>query len=183
MEARPEDVSFADGKYSVAGTDKSVGFGDVALTAYVPHNYPADLEPGMDFSSFYDPANFTYPFGAHIAVVEVDRATGKVDLVDFVAVDDVGNFAKANFGSAGDADRNLGKVVSGIGLPLRSYNKGSAFTVDRASRHINGRASYGIGQVLKTQIAGGLLDMKVPQTRDGYLPKQDEIPPVLAAAE
>ena len=58
---------------------------------YVPHDYPAGLEPGMDFSSFYDPANFTYPFGAHIAVVEVDIETGKVDLKRFVAVDDVGN--------------------------------------------------------------------------------------------
>lgn len=66
-------------------------FGDVALTAYVPHVYPQGLEPGLDFASFYDPANFTYPFGCHIAVVEVDKDTGKVRLQRFIAVDDVGN--------------------------------------------------------------------------------------------
>lgn len=91
LEANPDDLEYAGGAWTVKGTDKSVGFGDVALTAYVPHNYPADLEPGLDFSSFYDPANFTYPFGAHIAIVEVDPDTGKVDLKRFIACDDVGN--------------------------------------------------------------------------------------------
>ncbi len=114
MEARPEDVSFADGKWSVAGTDKSIAFGDVALTAYVPHNYPPDLEPGMDFSSFYDPTNFTYPFGAHIAVVEVDKDTGKVDLKRFVAVDDVGNIINPMIVEG----QIHGGVVQGIGQAL-----------------------------------------------------------------
>ncbi len=91
LEASAEDLEFAEGKWTVKGTDKSIGFGDVALTAYVPHDYPEGLEPGLDFSSFYDPANFTYPFGAHIAVVEVDAETGAVKLKRFIAVDDVGN--------------------------------------------------------------------------------------------
>ena len=91
LECSADDLDFADGKWTVKGTDKSIGFGDVALTAYVPHVYPANLEPGLDFSSFYDPANFTYPFGCHIAVVEVDAETGKVTIKRFVAVDDVGN--------------------------------------------------------------------------------------------
>lgn len=91
LEAAEEDLNYAEGKWTVKGSDKSISFGDVALTAYVPHDYPEGLEPGMDFSSFYDPANFTYPFGAHIAVVEVDKDTGKVDLKRFIAVDDVGN--------------------------------------------------------------------------------------------
>ena len=91
LEASPEDLEYAGGKWTVKGTEKSVGFGDVSLTAYVPHNYPEGLEPGMDFSSFYDPANFTYPFGAHIAIVEIDSDTGKVSLKRFIAVDDVGN--------------------------------------------------------------------------------------------
>jgi aerobic carbon-monoxide dehydrogenase large subunit len=91
LEANEEDLEFAEGAWKVKGTDKSIGFGDVALTAYVPHDYPAGVEPGLDFSSFYDPANFTYPFGCHIAVVEVDPETGKVDLKRFVACDDVGN--------------------------------------------------------------------------------------------
>lgn len=91
LECSADDLDFADGKWTVKGTNKSIGFGDVALTAYVPHVYPANLEPGLDFSSFYDPANFTYPFGCHIAVVEVDAETGKVTIKRFVAVDDVGN--------------------------------------------------------------------------------------------
>ena len=91
LEAATDDLEFAEGKWTVKGTDKSIAFGDVSLTAYVPHNYPEGEEPGLDFSSFYDPANFTFPFGAHIAIVEVDKDTGKVTLKRFIAVDDVGN--------------------------------------------------------------------------------------------
>ena len=91
LESSVEDLEYAGGKWTVKGTDKSIGFGDIALTAYVPHDYPQGLEPGLDFSSFYDPANFTYPFGCHVAIVEVDGDTGKVSLKRFIAVDDVGN--------------------------------------------------------------------------------------------
>jgi aerobic carbon-monoxide dehydrogenase large subunit len=91
LECSVDDLTYAEGKWTVNGTDKSIGFGDVSLTAYIPHNYPAGLEPGLDFSSFYDPANFTYPFGCHIAIVEVDIETGKVKVNRFIAVDDVGN--------------------------------------------------------------------------------------------
>ena len=76
LEAAEADVEFADGKFSVAGTDRSKSFGEVALTAYVPHNYPEDLEPGLDETAFYDPKNFTYPSGAHIAEIEIDPETG-----------------------------------------------------------------------------------------------------------
>jgi carbon-monoxide dehydrogenase large subunit len=91
LEAAEEDLEYGGGKWTVKGTDKSISFGDVALTAYVPHDYPQGLEPGLDFSSFYDPANFTYPYGTHIAVVEVDPDTGSVKLKRFIACDDVGN--------------------------------------------------------------------------------------------
>jgi len=91
LEASVEDLEYAEGKWTVKGTEKSVAFGDVSLTAYVPHNYPEGLEPGLDFSSFYDPTNFTYPFGCHVAIVEIDKETGKVKLKRFIAVDDVGN--------------------------------------------------------------------------------------------
>jgi carbon-monoxide dehydrogenase large subunit len=91
LEASEEDLEYAGGQWTVKGTDRSIGFGDVALTAYVPHNYPEGLEPGLEFTSFYDPANFTFPYGAHIAMVEVDPETGKVDLKRYVACDDVGN--------------------------------------------------------------------------------------------
>jgi len=91
LEAAEADVEFKDGKFSVAGTDRSKSFGEVALTAYVPHNFPHDeLEPGLDETAFYDPKNFTYPSGAHIAEVEIDLETGQVAVVNFTASDDFG---------------------------------------------------------------------------------------------
>ena len=114
LEASAEDLDFADGKWTVKGTDKSVAFGDVSLTAYVPHNYPEGLEPGLDETSFYDPANFTYPFGAYMAVVEVDPDTGKVDLKRFIACDDVGNVVNPMI-----VDGQIhGGVAQGIGQAL-----------------------------------------------------------------
>ena len=92
LECSPDDLEFANGSWTVKGTDKSVGFGEVALKAYVPHNpYPENEEPGLDFASFYDPANFVYPFGAHICVVEVDKDTGEVKVTRYITVDDAGN--------------------------------------------------------------------------------------------
>ncbi|MEM9392840.1 MAG: xanthine dehydrogenase family protein molybdopterin-binding subunit [Pseudomonadota bacterium] len=92
LEASEADIELADGQFSVAGTDKSVAWGDVTLAAYVPHNYPLeDIEPGLEETAFYDPSNFTYPAGAYICEVEVDPDTGKVDIVGFVAADDFGN--------------------------------------------------------------------------------------------
>src|SRR6478609_4661167 len=84
MEVSDTDVEFKDGKFSVKGTDKNVPFAQVALTAYVPHNYPLDkLEPGLDETAFYDPTNFTYPAGTHICEVEVDKATGQTTIASF----------------------------------------------------------------------------------------------------
>ena len=92
MEASVEDVEFNEGKFAIAGTDKEKAFGEIALAAYVPHNYPHEtLEPGLEESAFYDPLNFTYPSGAHIAEVEIDPATGVVKVVDWAACDDFGN--------------------------------------------------------------------------------------------
>ena len=90
LEAAEADVEFADGNFTVAGTDRSKSFGEVALTAYVPHNYPEDLEPGLDETAFYDPKNFTYPSGAHIAEIEIDPETGRLTIVRFTASDDFG---------------------------------------------------------------------------------------------
>ncbi|NDH31378.1 MAG: xanthine dehydrogenase family protein molybdopterin-binding subunit, partial [Betaproteobacteria bacterium] len=74
------------------GTDKSLPFAQIALTAYVPHNYPLDkLEPGLNENAFYDPTNFTYPSGSYICEVEVDPDTGVVKVDRFTAVDDFGN--------------------------------------------------------------------------------------------
>jgi carbon-monoxide dehydrogenase large subunit len=91
LEASEEDVEFVDGQLRVAGTDRAVTFADVALAAYVPHNYPLDvLEPGLEETAFYDPKNFTYPAGCHICEVEVDPDTGVVEIDRFTAADDFG---------------------------------------------------------------------------------------------
>jgi carbon-monoxide dehydrogenase large subunit len=92
LEAAPDDIEYTGGQFQVKGVPgKAVPFGAVALTAYVPHNYPEGLEPGLEETSFYDPSNFCFPFGAHACVVEVERDTGKVKILRYVAVDDVGN--------------------------------------------------------------------------------------------
>ena len=92
LEASETDIELKDGAFSVAGTDKSVAWGDVTLAAYVPHNYPLeDIEPGLEETAFYDPANFTYPSGAYACEVEVDPETGKVSIERFSAADDFGN--------------------------------------------------------------------------------------------
>ena len=91
VEASAEDIEFANGQFTVAGTDKSVSIGEVAFAAYVPHNYPLEeLEPGLDETAFFDPLNFTFPSGTHIAEVEIDPDTGVVTLLNWVAVDDFG---------------------------------------------------------------------------------------------
>lgn len=92
MEAAEEDIQFENGAYTVKGTDKSKSFGEIALTAYVPHKYPIEeLEPGLEETAFYDPKNFTYPSGAYICEVEIDPRTGETQIVSFVAADDFGN--------------------------------------------------------------------------------------------
>jgi len=92
LEASETDIELKDGAFSVAGTDKSVAWGDVTLAAYVPHNYPLeDIEPGLEETAFYDPSNFTYPSGAYACEVEVDPDTGKVSIERFAAADDFGN--------------------------------------------------------------------------------------------
>ncbi len=92
LEAAEADIELKDGQFSVAGTDKSVAWGEVCLAAYVPHNYPlTELEPGLEETAFYDPSNFTYPAGAYACEVELDPETGKVTIERFAAADDFGN--------------------------------------------------------------------------------------------
>ena len=92
LEAAESDIDFKDGKFTVAGTDRSKAFGEISLAAYVPHNYPLEsLEPGLNETAFYDPANFTFPAGTHICEVEIDPDTGVVSIVNFSACDDFGN--------------------------------------------------------------------------------------------
>jgi aerobic carbon-monoxide dehydrogenase large subunit len=91
LEAAVEDIDYADGKFFVRGfPDKHKTIQDIALLANVAWNLPAGMEAGLEATSFYDPPNFVFPFGTHIAVVEVDAETGRVDLKRYVAVDDCG---------------------------------------------------------------------------------------------
>ncbi|WP_027891890.1 xanthine dehydrogenase family protein molybdopterin-binding subunit [Calidithermus chliarophilus] len=92
LEAAPEDMVFENGKAYVKGSpDKAKTLAEVALQASLAYSLPSGVEPFLDETTYYDPPNCTFPFGTHIAIVEVDTDTGKVDLKRYVAVDDVGN--------------------------------------------------------------------------------------------
>ncbi len=115
MEASDADVEFANGEFTVKGTDKKVAFGQVALTAYVPHNYPLDkLEPGLNETAFYDPTNFTFPAGTYICEVEIDPATGVTRVDKFTAVDDFGTIINPMIVEG----QVHGGLVQGIGQAL-----------------------------------------------------------------
>jgi carbon-monoxide dehydrogenase large subunit len=91
IEAAPEDIEYADGRFFVRGAPtRAKTIQDIALMANVAWNLPPGMEAGLEATSFYDPPNFVYPFGAHVAVVEVDGETGAVALKRYVAVDDCG---------------------------------------------------------------------------------------------
>jgi carbon-monoxide dehydrogenase large subunit len=91
LEAREDDLDFEGGTFSVKGTpDKSVPLAGIAFAAFTAHDLPEGVEPNLEASCTYDPPNFSWPFGTHIAVVEVDTETGGVDLQRYVAVDDCG---------------------------------------------------------------------------------------------
>ena len=91
LEAAEGDIVFKDGKFTVAGTDKSAAWGDVTLNAYIAHKFSGqELEPGLKEGAFYDPVNFTFPAGCHICEVEIDPETGESEIVAWTAVDDFG---------------------------------------------------------------------------------------------
>jgi carbon-monoxide dehydrogenase large subunit len=92
LEVAEEDLEFAGGSFSVRGSpDRAMPLAAVAFEAFTAHNLPDGLEPNLEASSHFDPPNFTFPFGTHVAVVEVDTETGRVDLRAYIAVDDCGN--------------------------------------------------------------------------------------------
>ena len=90
LETAESDLAFADGKFTVAGTDRAVALVDVAKNAYAIGKIPRGMEPGLDESGTYDGGAATYPNGCHVCEVEIDEATGKVEIVRYVAVDEVG---------------------------------------------------------------------------------------------
>ncbi len=92
LEANPDDMVYEHGRVYVKGSpDRAKTLAEIALQASVAYDLPEGMEPFLDETSYYDPPNCTFPFGTHIAIVEVDPDTGIVDLKRYVAVDDCGN--------------------------------------------------------------------------------------------
>jgi carbon-monoxide dehydrogenase large subunit len=116
LEASEQDIEFKNGAFTVAGTDRSKSFGEIAGAAYTPPpSYPLEtLEPGLEETAFYDPVNFTYPGGAHVAEVEVDPDTGVTTLMAYTAVDDVGTVLNPMIVEG----QVHGGVVQGVGQAL-----------------------------------------------------------------
>ena len=90
LECAEEDLDWTPGTFTVKGTDKSLDIKSLGFAAWTAHNLPDGMEPGLTATDLYDPPNFSWPAGAHACVVEVDTETGAVEIVDYVAVDDVG---------------------------------------------------------------------------------------------
>jgi carbon-monoxide dehydrogenase large subunit len=121
--------------------EREIPFGDVALAAYAAKNIPPNMEPGLEATSFFDPQNFTWPFGAHICVVEIDEATGQTKVKKYLAVDDIGNVINPMI-----VDGMVhGGITQGIGQALQ---EGAVYTDD--------------GQLL----TGSMLDYAVPTAED-----------------
>ncbi len=92
LEAAPDDIVFEDGAFRVKGSPESAKtMSELALAAHLGYNLPEGMEPTLEATTFYDPPNCTFPFGTHVCVVEVDRETGEISFLRYVAVDDVGN--------------------------------------------------------------------------------------------
>jgi carbon-monoxide dehydrogenase large subunit len=141
LEAAPADIEFAAGEFRVAGTDRSLGFGEVARAAYAPHRYPLEsLEPGLDENAFYDPSNFAFSNGVHVCELEVDPETGTTEIVAYHAVDDVGTVINPMIVEG----QIHGGLAQGIGQALAET------------------AAYREGQLL----AGSFMDYALPRAGD-----------------
>jgi carbon-monoxide dehydrogenase large subunit len=93
LESTPDEIEFGIGNLIVKGDSagRSIKFTDVVAVAYNAKNLPPGLEPGLEATRFFEPSNFTFPFGTHVCVVEIDAETGEPKLTKYVAVDDCGN--------------------------------------------------------------------------------------------
>ena len=92
LEANPDDLEFESGRFGVKGSpDKGLLIQEIAYGAFTAHNLPDGMEPNINEQMVFDPPNFAFPFGTHVAVVEVDETTGETTLIDYIAVDDCGN--------------------------------------------------------------------------------------------
>ncbi len=124
MEVGAGDVSFADGKFSVAGTDRSVTLKQVAAAAFVPARLPKGLPPGLIESATYSPEQSTYPNGCHVCEVEVDPETGAVELKSYLVVDDVGTVINP-LTLAGQIHGGVAQGVGQILMEQVAYQAGS----------------------------------------------------------
>ncbi|MGI9083800.1 MAG: xanthine dehydrogenase family protein molybdopterin-binding subunit [Aeromicrobium sp.] len=91
LEANPDDLEFAGGQFTVKGTDQAMALGEIALATFAAHNLPDGFEPSLDSDATFDPENFSFPHGTHLAAMEVDTETGEVKVRKYVCVDDIGN--------------------------------------------------------------------------------------------
>ncbi|MDA0637508.1 xanthine dehydrogenase family protein molybdopterin-binding subunit [Nonomuraea sp. MCN248] len=90
LECAPDDLEFAGGAFTVKGTDSRTTIQELALAAFAAHNLPEGAEARLDSDATFDPVNYSFPHGTHLAAVEVDTETGQVRVRSYVAVDDVG---------------------------------------------------------------------------------------------
>ena len=142
LEAAESDIVFKDGKFTVAGTEKSAAWGDVSLNAYIAHKFVgAELEPGLKEGAFYDPTNFTFPAGCHICEVEIDPDTGATHIANWVAVDDFGTVINPMIVEG----QVHGGIAQGVGQAM-----------------LEGAVYDGSGQL----VTGSLMDYTMPRADD-----------------
>ncbi|MFC7189266.1 xanthine dehydrogenase family protein molybdopterin-binding subunit [Halocatena marina] len=124
LEASVDDIEFEDGEFYVAGaSDRSLHIQAIAHEAYLGHDLPEEMDPGLEATNFYDPENFTYPFGTHVAVVEIDPETGAITIERYVAVDDCGEIINPTIVEG----QVHGGIAQGIGAALY---EGAAYDED-----------------------------------------------------
>jgi carbon-monoxide dehydrogenase large subunit len=136
LEVAESDVVFADGTFSVRGApDVTRTIGGLAFSSWTGHNLPEGMEPGLEASSFFDPQNLVFPFGAHICVVEVDTETGDVEVVKYVAVDDVGTIINPQIVEG----QVMGGVAQGIAEALSEeaiYDENGTLTTSSMTQYL-----------------------------------------------
>jgi carbon-monoxide dehydrogenase large subunit len=155
LEAAEQDIGFANGAFAVTGTDRKIGFDEVAHAANVAHRLPPGMEPGLNESAFFDPVNFAFSAGCHVAEVEIDPETGVVTLIGHCVVDDIGTVINPMVVEG----QVHGGLAQGIGQVLFEHA-----AVDPQS-----------GQVL----AGSFMDYALPRADDlpGFVTETDESQP------
>ena len=115
LEAAEGDIKFEDGRFSVVGTDRGLSFPELAFVAHAPANFPTDeIEPGLEETAFFDPANFTFPSGVHVCEIEIDPETGTSEIKRYSVVDDFGNLVNPMIVEG----QVHGGTVQGIGQAL-----------------------------------------------------------------